>query len=63
MSWQSNGRRLVAGYQSSLVTLWNGTSFQFDIILPRHQVAITDLIWSNAGDYMLSVDDSLLLKV
>jgi polyadenylation factor subunit 2 len=63
MAWQPNGRRLVAGYQNGLVTLWNGTGFQFDIILQRHKEAITDLVWSNSGDYMLSVDDSMLVKV
>jgi WD40 repeat protein len=63
MAWQPNGRRLVAGSQGGIIPLWNGTGFQFDIILPRHQVAITDLVWSNAGDHMLSADDSLLLKV
>jgi polyadenylation factor subunit 2 len=63
MAWQPDGKRLVAGYQSGIVTLWNGTAFQYEILMQRHQTAINDLIWSNSGDYMLTVDETFLLKV
>lgn len=65
MAWQPDGKRLVAGYQSGLVTLWNGMGFQFEILMQRHDVGATimDLIWSHSGDYMLTVDQKNLLKV
>lgn len=65
MAWQPDGKRLVAGYQSGIVTLWNGVGFQFENILQRHDLgcAILDLIWSHNGDFMLTVDPKNLLKV
>lgn len=65
MAWQPDGKRLVAGYQSGIVTLWNGVGFQFEIIMQRHELnsSIFELIWSHNGDYMLTVDQNNLLKV
>ncbi|OHT07800.1 Polyadenylation factor subunit 2 [Tritrichomonas foetus] len=65
MAWQPDGKRIVAGYQSGIVTLWNGVGFQFEIIMQRHDVdcAIFELVWSHSGDYMLTVDEKNLLKV
>ncbi|KAH0786691.1 WD40 repeat-containing protein [Histomonas meleagridis] len=65
MAWQPDGKRLVAGYANGMVTLWNGLGFNFEIMMQRHEpeCAIFDLVWSRSGDYMLTVDESNLLKV
>lgn len=63
MAWQPDGKRLVAGHQAGIVTLWNGTGFQYEILMERHDCAIFELIWSNHGDYMLTVDERNILKV
>ena len=68
MAWQPDGKRLVAGYEAGVITLWNGMAFQFDILMknekePSPDVPVWELIWSNHGDYMLTVDDNNMLKV
>lgn len=65
MAWQPDGKRLVTGSQSGVVTLWDSDGFHFERSLQRRDLnsSIFELIWSHSGDYMLTVDQSNRLKV
>ena len=63
MAWQPDGKRLIAGDQSGTIVLWNGVGFQFEILMNRYPGSIFELIWSHSGDFMLTIDETNLLKV
>ncbi|KAJ8755935.1 hypothetical protein K2173_024480 [Erythroxylum novogranatense] len=60
--WTPNGRRLITGSQSGEFTLWNGQSFNFEMILQAHDQAIRSMIWSHNDNWMISGDDGGAIK-
>ncbi|KMZ61211.1 putative WD-repeat protein [Zostera marina] len=60
--WFPTGRRLITGSQSGEFTLWNGQSFNFEMILQAHDQAIRSMIWSHNENWMVSGDDGGSIK-
>ncbi|KAK8505768.1 hypothetical protein V6N12_024751 [Hibiscus sabdariffa] len=60
--WTPSGRRLITGSQSGEFTLWNGQSFNFEMILQAHDQAIRSMIWSHNDNWMVSGDDGGAIK-
>ncbi|KAG5227704.1 flowering time control protein [Salix suchowensis] len=60
--WTPNGRRLITGSQSGEFTLWNGQSFNFEMILQAHDQAIRSMVWSHNDNWMVSGDDGGAIK-
>ncbi|GMH27042.1 hypothetical protein Nepgr_028885 [Nepenthes gracilis] len=60
--WTPNGRRLITGSQSGEFTLWNGQSFNFEMILQAHDQAIRSMVWSHNENWMVTGDDGGSLK-
>ncbi|XP_020594753.1 flowering time control protein FY-like, partial [Phalaenopsis equestris] len=55
--WTPTGRRLITGSQSGEFTLWNGQSFNFEMILQAHDNAIKSMVWSHNENWMVTGDD------
>ncbi|KAF6145396.1 hypothetical protein GIB67_034166 [Kingdonia uniflora] len=60
--WTPSGRRLITGSQSGEFTLWNGQSFNFEMILQAHDQAIRSMIWSHNDNWMVTGDDGGAIK-
>ncbi|GLT38491.1 hypothetical protein SLA2020_127380 [Shorea laevis] len=60
--WTPTGRRLITGSQSGEFTLWNGQSFNFEMILQAHDQAIRSMVWSHNDNWMVSGDDGGSIK-
>ncbi|OVA07847.1 WD40 repeat [Macleaya cordata] len=60
--WTPTGRRLITGSQSGEFTLWNGQSFNFEMILQAHDQAIRSMIWSHNENWMVTGDDGGSIK-
>lgn len=60
--WTPTGRRLITGSQSGEFTLWNGQSFNFEMILQAHDQAIRSMVWSYNDNYMVTGDDAGAIK-
>ncbi|CAH2072847.1 unnamed protein product [Thlaspi arvense] len=60
--WTPSGRRLITGSQSGEFTLWNGQSFNFEMILQAHDQPIRSMVWSHNDSYMVSGDDGGTIK-
>ncbi|KAL7239153.1 hypothetical protein ACSBR2_005117 [Camellia fascicularis] len=60
--WTPTGRRLITGSQSGEFTLWNGQSFNFEMILQAHDQAIRSMVWSYNENWMVTGDDGGALK-
>ncbi|XP_010938598.1 flowering time control protein FY [Elaeis guineensis] len=60
--WTPTGRRLITGSQSGEFTLWNGQSFNFEMILQAHDNAIRSMVWSHNENWMVSGDDGGSIK-
>ncbi|KAJ1695724.1 hypothetical protein LUZ63_012422 [Rhynchospora breviuscula] len=60
--WTPTGRRLITGSQSGEFTLWNGQSFNFEMILQAHEQPIRSMVWSNNENWMVSGDDGGAIK-
>ncbi|CAA7405947.1 unnamed protein product [Spirodela intermedia] len=60
--WTPTGRRLITGSQSGEFTLWNGQSFNFEMILQAHDQAIRSMVWSYNENWMVSGDDGGSIK-
>ncbi|XP_042392545.1 flowering time control protein FY-like [Zingiber officinale] len=60
--WAPTGRRLITGSQSGEFTLWNGQSFNFEMILQAHDNAIRSMIWSHNDNWMVTGDDGGAIK-
>uniref|UniRef100_A0A0C9RQ84 TSA: Wollemia nobilis Ref_Wollemi_Transcript_3071_3189 transcribed RNA sequence n=1 Tax=Wollemia nobilis TaxID=56998 RepID=A0A0C9RQ84_9CONI len=55
--WTPPGRRLITGSQSGEFTLWNGQSFNFEMILQAHDQAVRSMVWSHNENWMVTGDD------
>ncbi|CAK9263140.1 unnamed protein product [Sphagnum jensenii] len=60
--WTPTGRRLITGSQSGEFTLWNGQSFNFEMILQAHDQAVWSMIWSHNENWMVTGDDGGCIK-
>lgn len=60
--WTPQGRRLITGSQSGEFTLWNGTSFNFEMILQAHEEAIGAMVWSHNENWMVTGDEGGSIK-
>ncbi|KAL6570086.1 hypothetical protein OROMI_014600 [Orobanche minor] len=60
--WTPSGRRLITGSQSGEFTLWNGQSFNFEMILQAHEQAVRSMIWSYNENWMVTGDDGGSIK-
>lgn len=60
--WTPNGRRLITGSQSGEFTLWNGQSFNFEMILQAHEQAVRSMVWSHNENWMVTGDDGGSIK-
>jgi polyadenylation factor subunit 2 len=60
--WTPTGRRLITGSQSGEFTLWNGQSFNFEMILQAHDLAVRSMIWSHNENWMVTGDDGGCIK-
>ncbi|GAU38945.1 hypothetical protein TSUD_363840 [Trifolium subterraneum] len=60
--WTPTGRRLITGSQTGEFTLWNGQSFNFEMILQAHDQAIRSMVWSHNDNWMVSGDDGGAIK-
>jgi polyadenylation factor subunit 2 len=62
LSWTPEGRRLITGASSGEFTLWNGMTFNFETILQAHDTAIRCMRWSHNDTWMISGEDSGIIK-
>ncbi|CAK9865611.1 unnamed protein product [Sphagnum jensenii] len=60
--WTPTGRRLITGSQSGEFTLWNGQSFNFEMILQARDQAVQSMIWSHNKNWMVTGDDGGCIK-
>lgn len=60
--WTPSGRRLITGSQSGEFTLWNGQSFNFEMILQAHDQAVRSMVWSYNDNWMVTGDDGGSIK-
>lgn len=60
--WAPSGRRLITGSQSGEFTLWNGQSFNFEIIIQAHDEAIGSMVWSHNENWMVTGDEGGCIK-
>jgi polyadenylation factor subunit 2 len=52
----------LTGSTSGEFTLWNGLTFNFETILQAHDNAIRALAFSHSGGYLISADQSGVIK-
>ncbi|KAJ3023992.1 WD repeat-containing protein 33 [Thoreauomyces humboldtii] len=60
--WTPDGRRLITGASSGEFTLWNGLTFNFETILQAHDKAVRTMVWSHNDTWLLTGDDSGVIK-
>ncbi|CAH9122992.1 unnamed protein product [Cuscuta epithymum] len=60
--WTPTGRRLITGSESGEFTLWNGQSFNFEMILQAHDQAVRSMVWSYNDTWMVTGDDAGAIK-
>ncbi|KAK4796575.1 hypothetical protein SAY86_028901 [Trapa natans] len=54
--WFPSGRGLITGSQSGEFTIWNGQSFNFEMIIQAHDNAISSTVWSHSDNWLVSGD-------
>ena len=60
--WTPEGRRLLAGGQNGMFTLWSGVNFTFETTQQAHEAAIRSLVWSHTGEWLISADHEGIIK-
>ncbi|KAI9006175.1 WD40-repeat-containing domain protein, partial [Gaertneriomyces semiglobifer] len=60
--WTPEGRRLITGASSGEFTLWNGLTFNFETILQAHDSAVRTMTWSHNDTWLITGDDSGVIK-
>ena len=60
--WTPEGRRLLAGGQNGMFTLWSGVNFTFETTQQAHEDAVHSMVWSHSGEYMISADHGGCIK-
>ncbi|KZT11127.1 WD40 repeat-like protein [Laetiporus sulphureus 93-53] len=62
VTWTPEGRRVLTGSTSGEFTLWNGLTFNFETILQAHDTAVRAMKFTHAGAYLVSADQSGIIK-
>ncbi|KAF2638490.1 WD40 repeat-like protein [Massarina eburnea CBS 473.64] len=62
VKWTPDGRRLLTGSTSGEFTLWNGTGFNFETIMQAHESAIRSVAYTHTDDWLLSADQTGIIK-
>ena len=60
--WTPEGRRLLAGNNKGMFTMWSGINFTFEMTQSGHEVAVRALVWNHAGEWMVSADEDGIIK-
>jgi len=60
--WTPEGRRLVAGGNNGMFTMWSGMNFTFETTQQAHETAVRSMVWSHAGEWMISADHGGIIK-
>ena len=60
--WTPEGRRLLAGTNNGMFTLWSGVNFAFETTQQAHESAIRSMEWSHSGEWMVSCDHDGCIK-
>lgn len=55
--WTRDGRRCLTGTQAGEFCMWNGQSFQFETIIQAHETPIRSMVFTHAGNFLVSADD------
>ncbi len=53
---------MLTGSTSGEFTLWNGLTFNFETILQAHDTAVRAMKFTHAGAYLVSADQSGIIK-
>lgn len=56
LSWTPGGRRLLTGNHEGEFTLWDGVTFQFELIMSAHDTSFRCMEWSHNRNYLLTSD-------
>jgi polyadenylation factor subunit 2 len=62
VKWTPDGRRLLTGSTSGEFTLWNGMGFNFETIMQAHESAIRSVAYTHTDDWLLSADQTGIVK-
>ncbi|KAF2015275.1 WD40 repeat-like protein [Aaosphaeria arxii CBS 175.79] len=62
VKWTPEGRRLLTGSTSGEFTLWNGMGFNFETIMQAHESAIRCVAYTHTDDWLLSADQTGIVK-
>lgn len=62
VKWTPEGRRLLTGSTSGEFTLWNGMGFNFETIMQAHESAIRGVAYTHTDDWLLSADQTGIIK-
>ncbi|KAF1357204.1 WD40 repeat-like protein [Lizonia empirigonia] len=62
VKWTPDGRRLLTGSTSGEFTLWNGMGFNFETIMQAHEAAIRCVEYTHTDDWLLSADQTGVVK-
>ncbi|ODV81343.1 polyadenylation factor subunit 2 [Suhomyces tanzawaensis NRRL Y-17324] len=62
VKWTPEGRRLVVASHSGEFTIWNGMTFNFETIMQAHDLPILSLTYSHNDEWLLSGDQSGVIK-
>ena len=54
LSWTPGGRRLITGNAEGDFCLWDGNSFQFELIMSAHNSPFRAQCWSHSGNFLIS---------
>ena len=60
--WTPEGRRLLAGGNNGMFTLWSSVDFMFETTQQAHEAPIRSMVWSHAGEWMVSGDHDGIIK-
>lgn len=60
--WTPEGRRLIAGGNNGMFTLWEGVNFQHLPSMQSHDSAVRAMVWNSAGEWLISADNSGFVK-
>ncbi|KAG8898007.1 pre-mRNA cleavage and polyadenylation factor (CPF) complex subunit [Tulasnella sp. 403] len=62
VAWTPEARRVLTGSASGEFTLWNGLTFNFETILQAHESKIWALKFNHSGSFLISSDDTGVVK-
>ncbi|GMI42706.1 hypothetical protein TrCOL_g6311 [Triparma columacea] len=62
LSWTPGGRRLITGNADGEFCLWDGNSFQFELIMSAHNTAFRAQTWASSGNYLITTSNRGNLK-